>query len=71
MHTPLSLDAPTAPRRVFCAGLPFLIIDGRRIWSEPPPASIQFDLIAYDGNPLAADRSPDSDRSCLRASRRS
>lgn len=62
MHSPLSPDSPTPPRRVFSAGLPFLIIDGRRVWSTEPPKSIQSDLLANDFFPPTADRSPDCDR---------
>lgn len=28
---------PEPPRRVICAGQPCLIVNGRRLWSAPPP----------------------------------
>lgn len=71
MHTPLSLDAPTAPRRVWCAGLPFLIIDGRRVWSSEPPAAMKSDLIAHEYNSPTPDRSPDFDHCQLPSGKRS
>lgn len=71
MHSPLSPDAPTAPRRVFCAGLAFLIIDGRRVWSEPPPPSMKSGLDAYEFCPSTTDPSLDFDRSSFPDRRRS
>jgi hypothetical protein len=28
---------PEPPRRVLCDGQPCLIVNGRRLWSSPPP----------------------------------
>lgn len=71
MHSSLSPKAPTPPRRVFCAGLPFLIIDGRRVWSSEPPKSIQPDLLANDFYSSSTDRSLDRNRNGLLCGRRS
>lgn len=65
MHSSLSPQAPTPPHRVFCGGLPFLIIDGRRVWSTEPPTAIQHDLLANDFYSTTADRSLDRDRNGL------
>lgn len=65
MHSSLSPEAPTPPRRVFCAGLPFLIVDGRRVWSTEPPSAIQPDLLANDFYSTTNDRSLDRDRNGL------